>query len=47
VQRRDYPVLQMGAIVYGAIFIIVNIAVDISYGWVNPRMRAVTRGSLA
>ncbi len=47
VNRRDYPVLQMGAIVYGAIFIIVNIAVDISYGWVNPRMRGVTRGSIA
>lgn len=47
VNRRDYPVLQMGAIVYGAIFIIVNIAVDISYGWVNPRMRGVTRGSIS
>ncbi len=47
VRRRDYPVLQMGAIVYGAIFIIVNIVVDVSYGWVNPRMRAVTRGSLS
>jgi len=46
VQQRDYPVLQMGAIVYGAIFIIVNIVVDVSYGWVNPRMRSVTRGSL-
>ena len=47
VNRRDYPVLQMGAIVYGTIFIVVNIAVDVSYGWVNPRMRSVTRGSLA
>jgi peptide/nickel transport system permease protein len=46
VLRRDYPVLQMGAIIYGAIFIIVNIVVDVSYGWVNPRMRSVTRGTL-
>ncbi|MBK5223661.1 MAG: ABC transporter permease [Acidimicrobiia bacterium] len=42
--RRDYPVLQMGAILYGAIFIVVNIAVDLSYGLVNPRMRVRANG---
>lgn len=44
VQRLDFPVLQMGAIVYGTIFIVVNIVVDVSYGLVNPRMRVGARG---
>ena len=39
VSVRDYPVLQACAVLYGAIFIIVNVVVDVSYGWVNPRMR--------
>lgn len=47
VNTRDYPVLQMGAVLYGTIFIIVNIAVDLSYGWVNPRMRARANGGTA
>lgn len=44
VRRLDFPVLQMGAIIYGTIFIVVNIIVDISYGLVNPRMRVGARG---
>lgn len=47
VRQLDFPVLQMGAIVYGGIFIIVNIAVDLSYGLVNPRMRVASRGGAA
>jgi len=39
VQQRDYPVIQACAMFYGAIFIIVNIVVDISYGWIDPRIR--------
>ena len=39
VSNRDYPVLQVCVLLYGAIFILVNLMVDISYGWVNPRMR--------
>jgi peptide/nickel transport system permease protein len=37
--RRDYPVIQ-GVVVYLAlIYMLVNLFVDIAYGWVNPRIR--------
>lgn len=39
VEQRDYPVIQAGAILYGTIFVAVNIAVDIAYGWIDPRTR--------
>ncbi|MQA86981.1 MAG: ABC transporter permease subunit [Streptosporangiales bacterium] len=39
VSSRDYPLLQVCVLLYGAIFIFVNIVVDVSYGWINPRMR--------
>lgn len=39
VQQRDYPVIQGCALLYGAIFVAVNIAVDIAYGWIDPRIR--------
>lgn len=39
VQQRDYPVIQAGAVLYGAIFVAVNIAVDITYGLIDPRIR--------
>ncbi|MEZ5378794.1 MAG: ABC transporter permease [Acidimicrobiales bacterium] len=39
VQQRDYPVIQAGAILFGGLFIAVNIAVDIAYGWIDPRIR--------
>lgn len=40
VTLRDYPVIQACVIVYGAMFIAVNIAVDLAYGWIDPRIRA-------
>lgn len=39
VQQRDYPVIQGCALLYGTIFVAVNIAVDIAYGWIDPRIR--------
>ncbi len=39
VEQRDYPVIQAGAILYGTIFVGVNIAVDIAYGFIDPRIR--------
>lgn len=39
VEQRDYPVIQAGAILYGTIFVAVNIAVDIAYGFIDPRIR--------
>jgi dipeptide transport system permease protein len=37
--RRDYPVLQGGMLLLGAIVMAVNLAVDLAYGFINPRIR--------
>ncbi|CAN5920258.1 ABC transporter permease subunit [soil metagenome] len=37
--RRDYPVLQGGMLLLGAIVMIVNLLVDVAYGVINPRIR--------
>lgn len=39
VGARDYPMIQACAIVFGAMFILVNIIVDLAYGWIDPRIR--------
>lgn len=39
VEDRDYPVIQACAVLYGTIFVTVNIVVDITYGWIDPRIR--------
>ena len=39
IARRDYPVLQGGILLIGAIVMAVNLAVDVTYGFINPRMR--------
>lgn len=39
VEQRDYPVIQAAGVLYGAIFVFVNIAVDVTYGWIDPRIR--------
>ena len=39
VANRDYTLIQAIVIVYGLITIIVNLAVDLSYGMVDPRIR--------
>jgi len=37
--RRDYPVLQGGMLLLGAIVMVVNVGVDLAYGFINPRIR--------
>jgi len=37
--RRDYPVLQGGTLLIGAIIMTVNLLVDVTYGFINPRIR--------
>jgi dipeptide transport system permease protein len=37
--RRDYPVLQGGTLLIGAIIMTVNLLVDVTYGIINPRVR--------
>ncbi|HQZ11881.1 MAG TPA: ABC transporter permease [Devosia sp.] len=39
IQRRDFPIIQGGLLVTAAVFVFVNLAVDILYGWLDPRVR--------
>lgn len=36
---RDFPVVQAGVLCIAAIVILTNLIVDISYGWLDPRIR--------
>jgi ABC-type dipeptide/oligopeptide/nickel transport system permease component len=40
---RDFPVVQGVAIMGAAIFLAVNLIIDMLYGWVDPRLRASNR----
>jgi ABC-type dipeptide/oligopeptide/nickel transport system permease component len=37
--ERDWNVIQNLVLLYGVIFTLVNLAVDVSYGWLDPRIR--------
>jgi len=37
--NQDYVVVQATTLIFGAIVLIVNLIVDISYGWLDPRIR--------
>ncbi len=39
IQRRDYPVLQGGSLLVATVAILVNLFVDFTYGFLNPRIR--------
>ena len=39
IQRRDYPVLQGGTLLIATLVIVVNLGVDVTYGFLNPRVR--------
>lgn len=36
---RDYPVIQGFVLFAGTIFVLVNLVVDVSYTWIDPRIR--------
>lgn len=40
VRSRDYPVLQGGLLVLMAWFALINLLVDLAYGWLDPHARA-------
>lgn len=40
ITERDYPVVQGTVFVVAAIYVIVNIAVDVTYSFIDPRIRA-------
>ena len=37
--NQDYPVTQSVALIIAAVVVLVNLVVDISYGWLDPRIR--------
>ena len=37
--QRDYPVVQSMVLVFASAVIVVNLIVDLSYGWLDPRVR--------
>ncbi|TXR54494.1 ABC transporter permease subunit [Reinekea thalattae] len=37
--RRDYPVVQGGLLLIAFIIIVINLLVDLTYGFINPRIR--------
>ena len=36
---RDYPVIQGFVVFMGSVFLLINLAVDVSYAWLDPRVR--------
>lgn len=40
VVRQDYPVIQAYVVLVALIVIVINLLVDISYGWINPKVRS-------
>ncbi len=38
--RRDYPAVQGGLILIAMVVMVVNLLVDVAYGFINPRIRA-------
>ncbi|MFM7309184.1 MAG: ABC transporter permease [Flavobacteriales bacterium] len=39
IENRDMPVVMGGVLVVAALFVLVNIAVDLTYAWIDPRVR--------
>ena len=39
IYQRDYPVVQSCIVVVAMLFVLVNLIVDIAYGWLDPRIR--------
>ncbi len=40
ISRRDYPVVQSGLLLIAGMVMVVNLIVDLTYGFINPRIRA-------
>jgi len=39
INHRDYPVVQTIVMWLAVVFSTLNLAVDVAYGWLNPRIR--------
>lgn len=40
--HRDYPTIQAFALFMGSVFVLLNLVVDLSYVWLDPRVRIGT-----
>ena len=38
IQRRDYPQLQANVLFIGTVFVLINLFVDLTYAWLDPRI---------
>jgi peptide/nickel transport system permease protein len=36
---KDFPVIESGTLILATIFVLVNLLVDVSYAFLNPRIR--------
>jgi len=39
IPANDVPVVQGGVLVFATVFVMANLVVDISYAWLDPRIR--------
>ncbi|MFR9729014.1 ABC transporter permease [Saccharopolyspora sp. MS10] len=39
-ERKDFPVLQVVILASAMVYVLVNLLVDLSYAWIDPRLRA-------
>jgi peptide/nickel transport system permease protein len=39
IENQDLPVVMGGVIVIAFFFVIINVLVDLIYGWIDPRVR--------
>jgi peptide/nickel transport system permease protein len=39
IYNRDYPIIQVAVVYLAAVFILVNLAVDLLYGFIDPRIQ--------
>jgi peptide/nickel transport system permease protein len=39
IEERDWTIIQNLVLLYAGIFVFVNLAIDLAYGWIDPRIR--------
>lgn len=39
ITQRDYPLIQSSVLIFGVIYVVMNLAIDLSYSLLNPRIR--------
>ena len=39
VGNRDFPVIQAYVVMTTVVVVVINLLVDLSYGWINPKVR--------